>query len=380
MENYAYDNGGDTRIFEKNPNDIDKCIICSCAKNEDEYIAEWVQHHLSIGFDKILIADNNDEFGKLNSILKNYIDSGTVQIFDFSGLKSIQLPFYSMIVNSKNYEWVALFDIDEFLEISPKYDNIKSLLNEITEDCLLVNWLMYGPNGHTIKTEGRVQDRFPLPILPITMTKENFFFKPIISKRSPLCAFSSSHEPIFTTQGNYSLGGYKMTSRVFQTSYPPRYKKVWLKHYYTKSFEEYMEKVKRGWPDWNDNNALRDISHYFLLNASTEVDLAKFDRNIFDEKNNTFITEIIKDYDVIYIRNRTDKSAYFSLLYDLGNAMSRTRDYTYCVSENIDENIFNMLFEIALRTGNRLVATKEDNCWDLFEKYGKKGGTYYIIF
>ena len=37
-----------------------KAVICAIAKFEYNYIYEWVEYHLNLGFDKIVIYDNND--------------------------------------------------------------------------------------------------------------------------------------------------------------------------------------------------------------------------------------------------------------------------------------------------------------------------------
>lgn len=37
-----------------------KSLLCAIAKNEERYINEWVNYHYSLGFDKIVIYNNND--------------------------------------------------------------------------------------------------------------------------------------------------------------------------------------------------------------------------------------------------------------------------------------------------------------------------------
>lgn len=41
-------------------NDI-KIALCCIVKDENEYIDEWVNHHKNIGFDQIIIYDNNSK-------------------------------------------------------------------------------------------------------------------------------------------------------------------------------------------------------------------------------------------------------------------------------------------------------------------------------
>ena len=47
--------------FRKDPADGDKYVVCTCARGENDYIVEFVDHYLNLGFDKIFICDNNDD-------------------------------------------------------------------------------------------------------------------------------------------------------------------------------------------------------------------------------------------------------------------------------------------------------------------------------
>ena len=49
MENYYFKHSG--LSFRKDPSDKDKYIVIACAKNAEEYIVEWVEHYLGLGFD-----------------------------------------------------------------------------------------------------------------------------------------------------------------------------------------------------------------------------------------------------------------------------------------------------------------------------------------
>ena len=50
--------------------------ICACVigKNENLYIEEFIEYYKSIGFDKIIIFDNNEKNGeKFKNIIKNKV-------------------------------------------------------------------------------------------------------------------------------------------------------------------------------------------------------------------------------------------------------------------------------------------------------------------
>lgn len=371
----------DVYTYYKDTRDENKVILCACAKNENDYILEWVNHHLSIGFDKIILADNNDD-DSLEEILKDYVDKGQVQILNFRGFKKFQIQFYDMILNAKNYQWCAFFDVDEFLEISPKYDTVKDFLNDCDGDCVMVNWLMYGPDNILTKQKGDVQERFKNPVYPICMFKENMFYKTIVRRFEGSAKFTSPHEIKFEDENKlYNTGGYYLSkTKVDQVSYPVRYKKAWLKHYYTKSYQEYMEKMTRGWADANDLSRLKNPGHFALMDSSDKISMIKFYEHIFSKGDNKFTSDAVENYDVIVYTS--PENNYFSLLVHLGIALSMATDHTFVVNDDIDETIYLILFELAMKTGNRLIAVKGDAnaYWNMYQKYNKgKNQTYYIV-
>ena len=114
--------------------------IITSAKFEECYIEEWVKYHLNMGFDKIIINDNNPKDYPYNpkDILKKYIDNGQVIVeryYDTHQLQhNIQEPdlenVYTWLYNKyKNeFDWAAKLDIDEFIEISETNNDIKKFL------------------------------------------------------------------------------------------------------------------------------------------------------------------------------------------------------------------------------------------------------------
>ena len=65
--------------YPKKYEDKDKYLVVTCAKNENEYIREWIQHYLNLNFDKIIICDNNDDESLLD-VISDYIKNYTTSI------------------------------------------------------------------------------------------------------------------------------------------------------------------------------------------------------------------------------------------------------------------------------------------------------------
>lgn len=386
-EVYHFVTGNIDVEFRKDPTDIDKYIVCTCARGENDYIVEFVDHYLNLGFDKIIICDNNDD-NSIESILNDYIANGTVEIFNCRGFSSFQVQFYSMFCTEGNYKWCAYFDADEFLELNV-YSNIKDFLNTIKEDCISFNWLMFGSNGEYHQKEGKVQDRFPQPVKPILMYKENVFFKSILrggKNRFEKVWFNGSHVPICKSNVTYNIGGLcpveHNSEYQVHTCFPPKYRCGYLKHYYTKSFDEWIKKSSRGWPDGTANLT---TANYFSADNYKSAPIEKHIQSLFiDYKHLDNFVDRLKDvldtYDVIQFNN-SDKQVY-ALYTQFMKILASTTNHTFVfTNEHIDDSLFAIFLEYGFETGNRVVyARNQDEVWYAYLKYSNKSaGTYYII-
>lgn len=380
MENfYEFNFEGQSFLFPKD-NDKDKYVVFICAKRENEYLEEYVEHYLKIGFDKIIIADNNDQPNELNSILQKHIEAKKVQILPINGLKGkFQTNLYDMFAKEGNFKWCAFFDADEFLEISHRYKDVKDFLSSINEDAVLVQWLIYGPNKQIHKAKGGVQERFKEPFYPINTLKENMYFKSII-RGGTKCSVWSPHSFIFEKGRKVSLGGYIISDSIEDNCcYPLRYKKCFLKHYITKSFEEYKKKSEKGRISFDSEEALKSLESFFVLDDSTKLPVIQFSEAIFWGKVLDFIDRPAQEYDMIAFMNITSP---FNIILYGSYIMSHYTNKTVVVNENIDENLYNTLLEISLQTGNNLIAAPNDNnvLWDIFSKNNSTNKETYYIF
>lgn len=97
-------------------------VGCSMIKGEDEYLLEWLNYHLYIGFDKfVLYSDERNEQKRATtrSVLSPFIAKGTVQFVEEAlGVENDHRQFiaqnHCMIRHKGQAEWVAVFDVDEF--------------------------------------------------------------------------------------------------------------------------------------------------------------------------------------------------------------------------------------------------------------------------
>ena len=385
-EQYNFVTIGDNYIFDKDPSDIDKYVVMTCAKNEEDYIVEWIEHYLGLGFDKLFIVDNNDvgNDGLINKV-QGYVDRGVVQVFDCRGHYSVQVGIYVDFCRESNFKWCAFYDCDEFLDIGA-YPDIKSYLAQPCFegiDVILLNWLVFGPNGEMKQKPGNVQDRFKCPQSPLLYFKENSFVKSLVrgNKEKFLdCWFNGSHLP-YTDDArlSYTVGGYYMPETVGHAYFHPRYKNGYIKHYYTKSFEEWTKKASRGWPDGTENLAL---SKYMIFRDSERPSIEFMQSAIFKVDNYDSYEQFkneIEAYDVINVRTNGEFTyPFFTEFFDI---LKKVTDHTFVIRDSVvDDTLYNIFLEYCYATGNRLVYCKDANeIWMAYEKFHKKNYTYYII-
>lgn len=121
--------------------------VCSCFKNEGKYLKEWIEYHLIIGVDHFYLYNNNSEDNYIE-VLQPYINNGIVTLLNYSDTPC-QPGIYEHWYNNFRYDttWVTFIDIDEFY-CPIRYVSIKDWLNKHSKyPVLLVYWKMFGSSG-----------------------------------------------------------------------------------------------------------------------------------------------------------------------------------------------------------------------------------------
>lgn len=206
-----------------------KVALVCIAKNEENYIDEWIKYNKKLGFDDIFIYQNDWRWsGNYDNVHKLELD----------GLNKQTEAYNHFIKNNlNNFDWVAFFDIDEFLVLK-KHNNIKEFISEYNDfPAIGVNWVLFGNNGHT-KTNGdyRVIDRFTK-----RQTSVNVHVKCIVKLNEGV--FMGVHNPngMWVCPNKVSNKGpfnHQGSDEIAQ-----------LNHYFCKTEEEFALKCERGRAD-----------------------------------------------------------------------------------------------------------------------------------
>ena len=214
--------------------------IGAIMKDEGPYLKEWLDFHILVGIDKFYLYDNESSDNTVK-ILEPYIKQGIVEYTWFPG-KRMQGAAYKDILNkhSNDTRWLALIDLDEFL-VPVEHKTIPEFLHSLPRGWaqLIVTWVMYGSAGHKKKPKGMVMENYKYR----AADKRNSGIKAIVNPR----LFLEYHSPHANLIAGFTIDNNgKKLGRIAQTTNPPDYNKLRCNHYYTKSYEDYMEKYNRG--------------------------------------------------------------------------------------------------------------------------------------
>ena len=262
-----------------------KVGLCVIGKKENKYAKEFVEYYKSIGFNHIFIYDNNDKEGEnFEEVLSEDISKNFVSINNYRSYRGEKdQPQFEAYIdcyekNSKNYDWLAFYDFDEFLYLK-NYKTIQEFLEEEKfNNCsnIKINWMMYGDNDLIYYENIPVQERFKFPASP--QCYRNTFIKSLIRGNLPTNYWSNMKNP-HTSDNDYICclaSGEKTDSRNYFNK-PPNYDEAYIKHYATKSLEEYIDKGKRGRSDlkvvFNEEYWKNKFIYYFDINNKTKEKL-----------------------------------------------------------------------------------------------------------
>ena len=261
-------------IYNKNLSYGLKVAICIIVKKENIYIKEFINYYNKLGIKKIFIYDNNEINGEnLKDIIYHEISKDFVKIINFRGFYKPQKIAYNDCYNKnkKDYDWFAFFDTDEFLYIE-NYTNINEFLSlKKFKNCssILINWKYYGDNNYLYYEPKPIQKRFFKPIIYTIQLKNSIYFyaagKSII--RTGL-NISWGHFPHFLNNSFICRPDGTMVKKPLEN---PLFSFAYIKHYATKSTEEYLIKLFKGTVNSNITLNKENIifwlkNYYFLLN------------------------------------------------------------------------------------------------------------------
>ena len=227
------------------------------AKNEGCFLLEWVAHYRAVGFEHLFIYTNDNTDGS-DGLLDALDQTEFVTVLrnDVGSLASPQVKAYEHSIHLlralRDFEWVAYFDLDEFLIPAASYgysvvETIEAFKRRYPQSgaarargpsVVSYNWHSYGSDGEIRQRDGLVQERFThciaYPMFKSLVRLADIETMALIHMPGPegLTIVNAAFDPI--------TAGFDCSAA------PPDAVHGRLNHYYQKSFEEFGIKSSRG--------------------------------------------------------------------------------------------------------------------------------------
>ena len=297
--------------------------LCCIARNENKYIRDFVSYYKKIGFTRIILCDNNfDGEEEFTDILSDYINEGFVVIENYRNKKFIQAEAYKDVYYKYDgqYDWMAFFDCDEFLTL-PQHSSVSDYLSQDKFNgfsAIHINWLTYGDDGKLFYEDKPVYERFITPIsneykapngicynhLVKTILRHNVWFE--------FGGIPNPHTPNKIYGKVCNEHGVEINNNFTNTNYD--YNEAYLRHYTTKTAEEFIsKKLINGCPDIR-RDAITFCNIFFSVNEMTEEKREMFIKALKNTYVGDSVIEIIYfatgDY-IKYFPNFIDSVKYF---------------------------------------------------------------------
>lgn len=261
-----------------------KTAICAIIKDEHAYLKEWIDWHLGIGFTDIHLLEDSGSSSHAeitskykNVFLRRYATDKDIQ----EGFKAYtkgnnqeRLYFWFCDNFNDEYDWVACIDVDEFVFFENGY-SLAMLCEEFSESpAVLLYWKMMGANGHIKKPDAKVVEAYTKQAL-LLQGEECWCYKSFINLKR-YQGFTNLHLACGAVKTNYMANPDDLYVG-------ESFDKAWINHYFTKSWEEWCNRIyKRG----GTINGHRTLSQFFEVNVDMKHLKKQLINEVVDRKPN----------------------------------------------------------------------------------------------
>jgi hypothetical protein len=228
--------------------------ICAIVKDCPEaYLNFWVEYHLDKGVDHIYIYDNESA----TPITFHVLDPVTV--IPFGGRGKQPWAYKHAFANFGHlHEWMAVIDDDELIYTRDN-QSIPSILEDFPDvGGLCLNWIMFGSSG--IKKslpDGNMLEGFTKCAPP-----DYCIHSLVKTIARPSCVIDVGH-PHYCLYRE-GIGAVDEIHRPVPraNSLDPVYDRIWVNHYFNRSEEDFLNKIRRGRASTEDASVTYSTDSY----------------------------------------------------------------------------------------------------------------------
>lgn len=218
-----------------------KYSVC-CHTRDFEHINDFIEHHLNLGFDRIVIYDNK-------SVVPVKYDDERVIVHLYEGLIGPPYDTYNDYVKRYCNEagWTAFIDEDEF--INTKGRTIQEAMKEFQHyDSLALNWRIFGDKIDVGNEETNIVKKYIYHV-PEEWTGGNgganhkSYIKSIV-KNDAVVKFVDPHYPVLKPK-KYNRGVRGQIVHGSVTEIKDVTSSIWIDHYHFRGLENYIARQTR---------------------------------------------------------------------------------------------------------------------------------------
>lgn len=226
--------------------------VLTAVRDENEYLKEWLDYHISIGVEHFYIYDN-ESAEPIQKYLEDiqYEQLGKVTVIPWKTSTHTQQDTCNhwLTTYGKETIWFICMDIDEFVKIKEGQNRtlIEFLNDNSTYGSLKCKWKHFTADGRVNKTSEPVMERFKTETTWSDWKQGGKYFA-----QSDKVGHFISYVP----QVMPNIPVVDFDNKIINDFYQ-------LNHYYTRSYEEYIQKIKRGSVN---PNFMRRYQEFFEVN------------------------------------------------------------------------------------------------------------------
>jgi hypothetical protein len=226
--------------------------VCAIIRNEHRFIREFAEHHLRIGFDRVyLFEDTGSEShaGLINDsrvVLRRFEDCG---IPAETGFRQMDLYIWFLKAYRKTVSWCAFIDADEFIVLNDGI-TLAGLTDRFKQyPAIALYWKVYNANGHIARPDLPVMEAYTQTV----KWYRHWDFKSFANlKKAGKWLNNHCIEDVVDVNATPVAGMYEK----------PVYGAAHINHYYTKSWEDFVDQLKVGTFSYNNRNC----DDFFIMN------------------------------------------------------------------------------------------------------------------
>jgi hypothetical protein len=230
--------------------------IMAIFKSEQDYMKEWLEHHISQGFEQIYLYSNDPNI-HLYPYLKEPKYIPYIKLIDWTdkknnGMDTIQRQAYTHCVQTYSHEtqFLMMLDLDEFVLPIKSYPTVSKFIHSLKPQwdkicAFKIQRYDFGSGGHITKPNGLVIESFKFheKVCSSFKTLANTDYIDKSSKFWRVHDFNfipNKYGKIFNSYFGYHETGFPNSCKPNSINEIP----LVINHYYTKSYEEYLSRCE----------------------------------------------------------------------------------------------------------------------------------------